>query len=97
MVIYEVIVFFAQELESAGTLEPETYTQNYRTTKERLEDCLKDINRDRKMILSQLRHILAVLFILAYIDVLTKTYPKSMRISEKVSMHCKWPTLIRSG
>ncbi|OKP10587.1 hypothetical protein PENSUB_3890 [Penicillium subrubescens] len=43
MVKFGVIAFVALELESAGTLEPATYTQYYRTAKERLEDCLKDI------------------------------------------------------
>lgn len=75
MVKYGVIAFVALELESAGTLEPATYTQYYRTTKERLEECLKDISRE--MISSQLRHILAVLFLLAYIDLLRKDVSKA--------------------
>jgi hypothetical protein len=77
MVKFGVIAFVALELESAGTLEPATYTQYYRTAKERLEDCLKDISRDRKILSSQLRHILAVLFLLAYIDLLTKDVSKA--------------------
>ncbi|CEJ58570.1 Putative DEHA2G13156p [Penicillium brasilianum] len=77
MVKFGVIAFVALELESAGTLEPSTYTQYYRTAKERLEECLKDISRDRKIISSQLRHILAVLFLLSYVDLLTKDVSKA--------------------
>jgi hypothetical protein len=77
MVKFGVIAFVALELESAGTLEPATYTQYYRTAKERLEECLKDISRDRKILSSQLRHILAVLFLLSYIDLLTKDVSKA--------------------
>lgn len=77
MVKFGVIAFVALELESAGTLAPSTYTQYYRTAKERLEECLKDIGRDRKIISSQLRHILAVLFLLSYIDLLTKDVSKA--------------------
>jgi hypothetical protein len=77
MVKFGVIAFVALELESAGTLEPATYTQYYRTAKERLEDCLKDIRRDHKILSSQLRHILAVLFLLSYIDLLTKDVSKA--------------------
>jgi hypothetical protein len=72
MVKSGVIAFVALELESAGTLEPATYTQYYRNAKQGLEECLRDISHDRKIILSQLRHILAVLFLLSYIDLLTK-------------------------
>jgi hypothetical protein len=72
MVKYGVIAFVALELESSGTLEPSTYTQYYQTAKAKLQECLKEICQDRKIILSQLRHILAVLFLLSYIDLLTK-------------------------
>ncbi|KAJ5408912.1 hypothetical protein N7509_002795 [Penicillium cosmopolitanum] len=72
MVKYGVIAFVALELESSGTLEPSTYTQYYQTAKAKLQECLRDICQDRKIILSQLRHILAVLFLLSYIDLLTK-------------------------
>lgn len=77
MVKFGVIAFVALELESAGTLEPATYTQYYRTAKGRLEDCLKDISRDHKILSSQLRYILAVLFLLSYIDLLTKDVSKA--------------------
>lgn len=72
MVKYGVIAFVALELESSGTLEPSTYIQYYKTAKDKLQDCLRDICQDRKILLSQLRHILAVLFLLSYIDLLTK-------------------------
>lgn len=77
MVKFGVIAFVALELESAGTLEPATYTKYYCTAKERLEECLKDIGRDRNILSSQLRHILAVLFLLSYIDLLTKDVSKA--------------------
>ncbi|GLI72640.1 hypothetical protein PoHVEF18_000821 [Penicillium ochrochloron] len=64
MVKFGVIAFVALELESAGTLEPATYTQYYRTAKERLEDCLKDISRDHKILSSQLRRLLSWLRLL---------------------------------
>lgn len=72
MVKSGVIAFVALELGAAGTLEPATYTENYRNAKDGLQECLREINHDHKMILSQLRHILAVLFLLSYIDLLTK-------------------------
>ena len=72
MVKSGVIAFVALDLESAGTLEPATYIQYYRNAKEGLEECLRNTSHDRQMISSQLRHILAVLFLLSYIDLLTK-------------------------
>ncbi|KAJ5098448.1 hypothetical protein N7532_005449 [Penicillium argentinense] len=72
MVKYGVIAFVALELESSGTLEPSTYIQYYQTAKEKLQECLKDICLDQNIIMSQLRHILAVLFLLSYVDLLTK-------------------------
>lgn len=77
MVKSGVIAFVALELESAGALEPATYTQYYLSAKQGLEECLRDISHDRKIILSQLRHILAVLFLLSYIDLLTKDVSKA--------------------
>lgn len=72
MVKFGVIAFVALELESDGAVEPAAYLQYYRTAKEKLGECLGEINRDRTMISSRLRHILAVLFLLSYIDLLTK-------------------------
>lgn len=72
MVKSGVIAFVALELGAAGTLEPATYTEHYRNAKDGLQECLREINHDHKMTLSQLRHILAVLFLLSYIDLLTK-------------------------
>lgn len=72
MVKFGVIAFVALELESDQAVEPAAYLQYYRTAKEQLVDCLKEISRDRTTISSQLRHILAVLFLLSYIDLLTK-------------------------
>lgn len=72
MVKFGVIAFVALELESAGALERSTYSQYYHIAKERLGDCLKEISHDCKAISSHLRHILAVLFLLSYIDLLTK-------------------------
>ncbi|KAJ5690275.1 hypothetical protein N7462_004667 [Penicillium macrosclerotiorum] len=72
MVKFGVFAYVALELESAGALEPATYPQYYRAAKGRLEDCLKSIIQDRKSISLHLRHILAVLFLLSYIDLLTK-------------------------
>ncbi|KAJ5122317.1 hypothetical protein N7448_003449 [Penicillium atrosanguineum] len=77
MVKSGVIAFVALELESAGTLEPATYTRYYRNAKKGLEECLRDISHDHEMISSQLRHILAVLFLLSYIDLLTKDVSKA--------------------
>lgn len=72
MVKFGVIAFVALELESAGALERSTYTQYYQIAKERLEECLREISNDHQAISSHLRHILAVLFLLSYIDLLTK-------------------------
>ena len=72
MVRYGVIAFVALELESSGNLEPTSYLQYYRTAKLKLDDCLREVGKDRKTVTSQLRHILAVLFLLSYIDLLTQ-------------------------
>lgn len=72
MVKFGVIAFVALELELSGTLEPATYTQYYRTAKLILEDFLKEASQDRNVFSSQIRHVLAVLFLLSYIDLLTK-------------------------
>ncbi|KAJ5620395.1 hypothetical protein N7510_004379 [Penicillium lagena] len=72
MVKFGVIAFVALELESACALEPATYSRYYRTAKERLAENLEKINNDKSLLVSQLRPILAVLFLLSYIDLLTK-------------------------
>lgn len=72
MVKFGVIAFVALELERACALEPATYSRYYRTAKERLVQNLEEINNDKSILVSQLRPILAVLFLLSYIDLLTK-------------------------
>ena len=77
MVRSGVIAFVALELELTGSLEPASHSQYYQSAKQRLGDCLKEISKDRKIIISQLRNILAVLFLLSYIDLLTKDVSKA--------------------
>lgn len=77
MVKSGVMAFVAMELESGGSLEPASHSKYYQTAKERLEDCLRGIAQDRKISMLQLRHILAVLFLLSYIDLLTKDVAKA--------------------
>jgi hypothetical protein len=72
MVKFGVIAFVALELESACALEPGTYSRYYRTAKERLTENLEEISNNKSILVSQLRPILAVLFLLSYIDLLTK-------------------------
>lgn len=72
MVKSGVSAFVALELESPWSLEPTAYTQYYRNAKEKLRDCLKEINEKQKILTVQFRHVLTVTFLLSYIDLLTK-------------------------
>ncbi|KAJ5092770.1 hypothetical protein N7456_008631 [Penicillium angulare] len=77
MVKFGVMAFVAMELESVGSLEPASHTKYYQAAKEKLEDSLSKINQEHKISVSQLRQILAVLFLLSYIDLLTMDVSKA--------------------
>ncbi|KAJ5267039.1 hypothetical protein N7478_009847 [Penicillium angulare] len=77
MVKSGVMAFVAMELESVGSLEPASHTKYYHAAKEELEDSLSKINQDCRISTSQLRQILAVLFLLSYIDLLTMDVSKA--------------------
>lgn len=73
MVRYAVLAFSAVQLEESTTNWKENYVPHYEKSKEELSDFMLEASNDHDLIKKELQHVLAVLFLLSYVDVCHET------------------------
>ncbi|CRG87210.1 hypothetical protein PISL3812_04227 [Talaromyces islandicus] len=70
MVKNAVMAFAALQMHSSADQNPTMYTKYYNASREKLVEVLADIRKDQRVMAAELKHILAVVFLLTYIDLL---------------------------
>jgi hypothetical protein len=70
MVKNAVMAFAALQMHSPSDRNPTIYTKYYELSREKLIEVLAEIRKDQRVLTTELKHILAVVFLLTYIDLL---------------------------
>lgn len=70
MVKNAVMAFAALQTHSPSNQHPTIYTKYYNASREKLIEVLAEIRKDPRVMDAELKHILAVVFLLTYIDLL---------------------------